>query len=233
MNFISVVTPCKNEVRNIGTIYRGVVKALYICGYGENESYEHIFIDNCSTDGTIDDLRLLAEQDKCVKVILNVKDFGAIRSPIHGFFQARGDAVIQIAADLQEPPEVIPEFLEKWKKGFKIVIGVHRNSTGRIRDLYYRMLGLVPGFNGFGLYDREVVEALRRPWTSSSFFRAAVLRTGYEWATVQYNHALRNSGYSKYNFFNLLPPIILGICDKLRIPFPIVGPVTEKERVNF
>src|SRR5262245_13381921 len=112
---ISVLTPCYNEAPNVGALYdriRAVFDRL------DAYTYDHIFIDNASTDGTVDALRALAARDKRVKVIVNTRNFGHIRSPYHGLLQCRGDAVISMASDLQDPPELIPEFLKRWEEGY-------------------------------------------------------------------------------------------------------------------
>src|SRR5262245_19947210 len=118
---ISVLTPCYNEVENVQLLYervRAVFQAL------EGYSYEHVFIDNASIDDTVGILRRIAAQDKNVKVIVNTRNFGHVRSPYHGLLQCRGDAVIGLAADLQVPPELIPQFLAKWREGYKVVLGI-------------------------------------------------------------------------------------------------------------
>ncbi len=119
------MTPCYNEELNVEVLYERVRTVFERLG---RNSYEHLFIDNASTDGTLDRLRNLAERDKRVKVIVNTRNFGHIRSPYHALLQCRGDAVIVIASDLQDPPELIPEFLEKWEAGCKVVLGVKATS---------------------------------------------------------------------------------------------------------
>ena len=110
MKLISVLTPCYNEEKNIELIYSEVKKVF------DNISdinYEHIFIDNASTDRTVDILKNLTKVDKNIKIIINKKNFGWVRSPYHGILQCHGDAVIYIVADLQDPPILINKFIEK------------------------------------------------------------------------------------------------------------------------
>src|SRR5215212_8273925 len=114
MKLISVVSPCYNEQDNVEALYEAV-RALF--GQLPQYAYEHIFIDNASKDRTADILRLLAARDQNVKVILNTRNFGQIRSPVHAIMQARGDAIIGMASDFQDPPELIPAFLAKWEEG--------------------------------------------------------------------------------------------------------------------
>src|SRR5512146_371880 len=109
----------------------------------EPYEYELIFIDNASTDCTVDKIRALAAQDKRVKAIVNARNFGHIRSPYHALMQAKGDAVIGMASDLQDPPERISDFLRKWEQGYKIVIGVKTRSREPgilyfLRTIYYK-----------------------------------------------------------------------------------------------
>ena len=125
MKKISVVTPCFNEEQNVELLY-GAVKELFRKSGAYD--YEHLFIDNASTDGTQPILRRLAAADKGVKVILNTRNFGHIRSPYYAYTQAYGDAVITLAADFQDPPELIEEFLRRWEAGAKVVLGVKTNS---------------------------------------------------------------------------------------------------------
>ena len=111
---ITILTPCYNEAENVRTLYERV-RAVFqpLSGY----TYEHLFIDNASTDATVAILREIAAADKNVKVIVNTRNFGHVRSPYHALLQCRGDAVIGMAADLQDPPELIPSFLDKWREG--------------------------------------------------------------------------------------------------------------------
>src|SRR5450759_4410559 len=125
MKLLSIVTPCYNEEKNVENLYnqvRNVFEKL------PEYSYEHIFIDNSSVDKTVEILRGIALLDKNVKVIVNIRNFGHIRSPFYGMLNAHGDAVILVVADLQDPPEMIREFVNKWENGYKIVIGIKTNS---------------------------------------------------------------------------------------------------------
>ena len=123
MKLITVVTPCYNEEGNVEEVY-AQVKAVF--AQIDDVIYEHLFIDNCSTDSTAVLLRQLAKADRNVKIILNARNFGHIRSPYYGLLQAQGDAVILLVADLQDPPEVLPRFLEKWREGNQVVFAVRR-----------------------------------------------------------------------------------------------------------
>src|SRR5664280_860656 len=122
---LTILTACCNEEGNVREVYQQVKAAMETV---PTYDYEHLFIDNASTDATVAILRELAAADKRVKVIVNTRNFGHVRSPYHAFLQARGDAVMSCVADLQDPPELIPEFVKKWEEGFKVVIGVKRGT---------------------------------------------------------------------------------------------------------
>ena len=117
MPLISIVTPCYNEEENARPLYecvKQIMKSL------PDYRYEHIFIDNASTDKTVSVLKEIAAHDKNIKLIINARNYGHIRSPFYGLIQAKGDAAILIACDLQDPPELILEFINKWEKGQRL-----------------------------------------------------------------------------------------------------------------
>ncbi len=143
MPLLTILTPCFNEEGNVREVYQQVKAVMEtLPGY----DYDHLFIDNASTDGTVDILRELAAVDRRVRVIVNWRNFGQVRSPYHGFLQARGDAVMTCVADLQDPPELIPQFVGKWEEGYKVVIGVKAGTReswvmARTRRFYYWLVG--------------------------------------------------------------------------------------------
>ena len=142
---ITVVTPCYNEAGNVEALYEAVKRVF--AGLPQYR-YEHLFIDNASKDDTPAILRRLAARDPAVKVILNTRNFGHIRSSFHGLLQARGDAIIGMASDFQDPPELIPRFLEKWEAGYRVVLGVKEASEEAglfyaLRERYYRLLSRI------------------------------------------------------------------------------------------
>lgn len=191
--------------------------------------FEHIYIDNASTDGTVPILRRLAAADRRVKVILNARNFGHIRSPFHALLQATGDAVISMAADLQEPPGLIKEFISKWEEGFKVVMGVKASSEETwplvmLRKLYYRVLGrlsnvrLVANFTGFGLYDHLVIETLRKIDDPYPYFRGLIADIGFESAKVEFLQPARKRGVTKNNLYTLYDMAMLGFTSNTKIP---------------
>jgi polyisoprenyl-phosphate glycosyltransferase len=223
---ISVVTPCYNEEANVRELYQRI-KAVFdgLPAY----RYEQIFIDNASRDGTAAALRELAAADANVKVILNARNFGHIRSPYYALLQARGDAVVGMASDLQDPPELIPAFLERWEQGAKAVMGVKEQSDETllmysVRGAYYRLLDriadirIVRQATGFGLYDRVVIDQLRRLDDPYPYFRGLVAELGYETATVPYRQPKRRRGITSNNFYSLYDLAMLGIVNHSKVP---------------
>jgi glycosyltransferase involved in cell wall biosynthesis len=226
MKRITITTPCYNEEANVEECYRQVKAVFAALG---KYRYEHLFIDNASTDNTPSILRRLAAEDKNVKVILNSRNFGAIRSPYYGLLQARGDAVIPVVADLQDPLDLLPVFLEQWEQGRKIVIGVKSRSEESpimfaIRKFYYHLLNrlaeveLTPNYNGFGLYDRVVVEVLRGMDDPQPYMRGMISEIGFDPVKIEYTQKRRQRGISKMNLYKLYDTAMLGITSHSKIP---------------
>lgn len=226
MKLITVVTPCYNEEQNIQEIYQQV-KVVFE-GLS-NYRYEHLFIDNASTDATVPLLRQISNTDKNVKLIINARNFGPVRSPFYGLLQAQGDAVIYIVADLQDPPSLIKDFLTKWEAGYKIVVGVKSESHELplfffIRKLYYKFIAkiadvrLIKNFTGFGLYDKKVIEILKKIDDPYPYFRGLISELGFKTAEISYVQPLRMRGCSKANFYMLYDWAMLGITSHSKVP---------------
>ena len=226
MPLISVVTPCFNEEENILELFQAVKKIFHNL---PNYTYEHIFIDNASTDKTVDILKNIANDNPQVKIIVNTRNFGQIRSPIHATFQAKGDAVIGIVADFQDPPELIPQYIKKWEEGYKIVIGVKAKTEesflfSTIRKTYYKIIGnlsdieMVQNFTGSGLYDREVIEIIKKIDDPYPYFRGLICDIGFERAIILYDQPLRKRGITKNNFYTLYDLAMLGITNHSKVP---------------
>ncbi len=231
MPFLSVVTACFNEEENVAEVHRQVREAVESLAPrdGEPYTYEHVFIDNASTDRTVEILRGLCAADPRVKVIVNTRNFGHIRSPFHGMLQARGEAVILIVADLQDPPEMIRDFVAKWEEGYKVVVGTKKESRERramffMRGLFYRLLDrlsdvpLVRDFTGFGLYDREVMDKLREIDDPYPYFRGLICDLGYRRTEIPYTQPARWRGVTKNNFYTLYDMAMLGITNHSKVP---------------
>ncbi|RWU17794.1 glycosyltransferase [Pseudomonas alkylphenolica] len=226
---ISIVTPCYNEEANIDELYQRIVEVMSRLDY----DYEHIFIDNCSTDGSIAKLRGLAAQDSRVKLILNARNFGHIRSPYHALLQAKGDACVLIASDLQDPPEMIEEFIKKWEAGFKTVLAVKPESEESalmflVRKAYYRFITrisevpLVKNATGAGLFDRVVLEILRKIDDPYPYFRGLLCEIGFPIATVPFKQPRRQRGITKNNFYTLYDIAMLGITNHSKVPLRLM-----------
>lgn len=222
---ISIVTPCFNEAGNVGELIQRVAAVMATLPY----DYEHLLIDNASTDGTVDVLRPIAARDRHVKVIVNARNFGHIRSPFHAIRQASGDAVILMAADLQDPPELIPAFLEKWEKGFKAVFAVKTETDeGRLmsaaRRIYYRVssniseVPIVRNATGAGLIDRAIVDILRTIDDPYPYYRGLIAEIGFPIAEVAFRQPVRTKGRSSNNLYSLYDIGMLGITSYSRLP---------------
>jgi len=224
--FISIVTGCYNEEENVEILHDEIIAAM--AEMPEYE-YEHIYIDNASTDQTIALLRIIAAQDKHVKVILNSRNFGHIRSPFYGLLQAQGEAVVSLSSDLQDPPSMIKDFIKKWEEGFMVVMGVKTSSQESrlmyaLRTMYYKFLAklsdvqLVENFTGFGCYDQRVIKILREMNDPYPYFRGLIADIGFPAAKIEFNQPKRKKGITKNNFYTLFDMAMLGFTNNTKIP---------------
>jgi len=226
MKFISIVTPCYNEEHNVRSIYQAIKKIFTKL----NEyNYEHIFIDNASKDNTVAILKDIARNDSNVKIIVNARNFGPVRSPYYGLLQSSGDSVILIAADFQEPPDLIPDFLKKWEQGYKVISAIKTKSEEliiifQLRKIFYFLLDklsevkLTRNNTGFGLYDKTVIEILRDLDEPYPYFRGLICELGFESAKIQYVQPVRKKGKSKAKFYTLYDQAMLGLTSHTKIP---------------
>ena len=224
---ISILTPCYNEEENVEELYQRV-KAQFDALKDKYE-FEHVFIDNASTDNTVAILRRMAAEDKHVKVIVNALNFGHIRSPFYGMKQCYGDAVMLMVADLQDPPELIPEFLEKWEQGHQVVVGVKNKSKENpimygIRKLFYTLVRkmsetpLIDNFTGFGLYDKSFIDLLRATDDPYPYLRGFVAEYGGDIGEVYFTQPKRQHGKTKNNFYTLWDIAMLGFVNHSKVP---------------
>ena len=226
MKTLSIVTPCYNEEGNIPELIRRVREVMaQLPAY----HYEHIFIDNCSTDQTLAVLKQFAAEDRRVKIIVNARNFGHIRSPYYALLQAKGDAVISLVADLQDPPALLLDFVREWEAGHKVVVGIKTRSREswwryQLRGLYYRMIrrladvDLLEQFTGFGLYDRQIMDVLRGLREPYPYFRGLISDVGYNIKRVEYTQPDRWHGLTKNNFFSLFDIAMLGFTSYSKVP---------------
>jgi polyisoprenyl-phosphate glycosyltransferase len=221
------VSGCYNEEENVRELYERVCRVF--SEHLPDYDFEFILIDNASTDGTVDVLKEIARRDKRLKIIVNNRNFGHIRSGYHALLQAKGDAVIGMASDLQDPPEMIPEFVKKWEEGYKIVLAQKTNSEESplfffVRKTYYNVvnrlseLDLVKNVTGFGLYDRRVMEDIRRINDPYPYFRGLICDLGYQYALIPFTQPVRKRGFSKNNFYTLWDVAMLGITNHSKVP---------------
>lgn len=226
MRLISIVSGCFNEEANVEELYARICRQFEVL---HRYTFELIFIDNASTDATVSKIKALAVQDARVKLIVNARNFGHIRSPIHGILQASGDAVISMASDLQDPPELIPDFIQQWESGFRVVAGVKPKSRETplmfiLRRGYYKTIGRlsevrqIQNFTGFGLYDRQVIEIVRQIDDPYPYFRGLIAEIGFAHAEIPYTQPERLRGVTKNNFYTLYDMAMLGITSHSKVP---------------
>jgi len=214
MKTISVVTPCYNEELNVRDCYEAV-REIFVT---KLPSYrrEHIFCDNASNDGTLDILREIAASDPSAKIIVNARNFGPLRNTYNGVMASTGEAVLLfLPADLQDPPELIPDFVKLWEDGYEIVYGVRATREEgwlmrSIRGAYYRALtrfseiSVPPGVGDYQLVDRRVVEAMRQVRDVYPFMRMMTFECGGRAVGVPYTWRARKKGLSKNRAFALI-----------------------------
>lgn len=223
---ISVVAGCYNEQENVEELYSQVKAVFDQLGRYE---FEMIFIDNASQDCTVAVLRKLAMADKRVKVIVNARNFGAVRSGYYALTQARGDAVVAMASDLQDPPALIKDFIAQWEKGFKVVLAIKTTTKGAllfhfVRSAYYKIVKrlseteLNDHSTGFGLYDRQVIDILRGIDDPYPYFRGLISEIGFECAKLPFTQPRRKRGITSNNFYTLYDLAMLGITKHSKVP---------------
>jgi polyisoprenyl-phosphate glycosyltransferase len=227
---ISIVCPCFNEEANIEelcTRVRNVMAGL------AKYSYEHLFIDNCSKDRTVEILRRIAAQDHHVKLIVNARNFGHVRSPIHALYEATGDCIVGMASDLQDPPELIPEFVREWESGKSIALAVKTGSQegsvmNWVRRKYYRLVSRLSSVDtfenctGFGLYDRKVIEIIKSFDDPYPYFRGMLSEIGLPYGLIPFDKPRRKGGITKNNFYTLYDIAMLGITNLSKVPLRLV-----------
>ncbi len=227
---ISIITPVYNEEGNIEAIYTAI-KDIFI--QLNKYDYEHIFIDNDSQDDSLNLLKAIAHKDSNVKVIANARNFGFVRSSYYGLLQGYGDAVFMIFADLQDPPELLLDFLQKWEQGYQVVKGVKMSSQENylifnVRKFYYFLVSnlsedvdLTSNFTGFGLYDKKVLEALRLIDDPYPYLKGLISEVGFKSTIINYRQSVRKKGKSSFNFYRMYDLAMLGITTYSNFPLRI------------
>ncbi|MDE7313119.1 MAG: glycosyltransferase [Eubacterium sp.] len=231
MKMISIVTPCYNEEDNIEAVISAVRD---IMGRLTQYRYEHILIDNHSTDDTWKKIKKAASDDSHIKAIRNARNFGPLRSIAYAVFQAQGDASILLACDLQDPPSLIPDFIEKWENGYQVIFGKKTKSEENplmyaVRGLYYKIIRFfaeTPEFEqttGFGLYDKSVIRQLEELYEPVPSFRHLIADLGYDVAFIEYKQPKRVHGKSSYNFFGYFDYALSSLINTSRVPLKLAA----------
>lgn len=234
MKKISIVASCYNEETNLDELYARVSEQFD--KFKDKYDFEFILVDNGSTDNTAQKLRELAAKDKRVKVIINSRNFGHIRSPFNAIKSASGDAVISIASDLQDPPELISDLIEKWEQGNKVVLLQKKDSEEnfliyKLRQLYYKILykitdtgvELAQNCTGSGLIDKCVVDIVKKNDDPYPYYRGLVCEVGFERAYVQFSQPVRKRGMSANNFYTLYDMGMTGLVKNSKVPLRIMA----------
>ena len=226
---ISIVVPCYNEQENVSMMAEAIGRQFAEQPVLQDLDYEILYIDNDSTDRTREEIRKLCQADKKhIKAIFNAKNFGQFNSPYYAMLQTDGDATMLMAADFQDPPELIGEYVKYWLEGYKIVIGVKEHSTdGRfiyaLRCLYYKMIKKfsqveqIEHFTGFGLYDRAFIHVLRDLDDPTPFLRGIVAELGFRRKEIPYDQPKRRAGKTSNNFYTLYDAAMLGFTSYTKI----------------
>lgn len=231
MKLISIITPCLNEEENIEIIYEKV-KSFF--SRKNNYKYEHIFIDNKSEDETRNILKEISSKDKNVKVILNTRNFGQWASPFYALQQSTGDAGVLLVADLQDPPELLEDFIKSWEEGYKTVVAIKKNTQGNkisfyLRNFFYKLLNkfsnieLFENFMGFGLYDRSVINILKKFDEPEPYLRGIIADINYKVKKVYYTHQKRVKGKTKNNFITLIDLALVAFTSYSKFPLRIIS----------
>ena len=217
---ISILIPCYNEQENVREIAKAVTDVLQ--PLTDRYDYEIVFIDNCSTDATRVYLRQMCADDRHIKAIFNVRNFGQFNSPYYGLINTTGDCAITMCCDFQDPPEMIPQFIEKWEEGFKIVSAIKTSSKENsfvyfLRSLYYKAMKkmsdveMIEQFTGFGLYDRAFVDVLRDLHDPIPFTRGIVAELGWKRTEIEFEQPKRRAGKTHNNWYTLYDAAMLSI----------------------
>jgi polyisoprenyl-phosphate glycosyltransferase len=231
MALISIVIPCFNEEENVRELFHELTKVFQA---HPRHDFEVLFVDNCSTDNTVAMLKTIATNEKRLKIIVSARNVGPLRSHPYGMFQARGEAVVMMACDFQDPPELISQFIELWEQGHQMVLAIKDKSTESklmfgIRKGYYRLLNYlssiktIENYTGFGLYDRSIVELLELFRDPVPFFRGMIAELGLPHEEVHFTQPSRRRGISKFStMYRLYDVAMVGITSLSHVPLRFV-----------
>jgi glycosyltransferase involved in cell wall biosynthesis len=226
---ISIVTPTFNEEKNIYSLSKEISAQMHYLDY----DYEHIIIDNASTDNTQQVVRALCLENKKVKAIFNNRNFGHIRSPYYAILQTKGDAIIFLSADYQDPPELIGQLIKKWKNGSDVVLLKRKTSKANfflelMKIFFYKIINflgevkLLEKTTGSGIFDKKIIEELRKIEEPYPYFRGLIMEITNKIDTVEFDQPDRKYGQSKNNFFTLFDIAMLGIIKHSKLPLRLM-----------
>jgi len=226
---ISIVTPTFNEEDNISQLCEVIAKEMEKVNY----EYEHIIIDNNSSDKTISIIKKIAEEDKRVKIILNTRNFGHIRSSQYGLLQSTGDATILLSSDFQEPPEIIIKYINEWENGHKIVLGQRISTDSNkilnlVKTFFYKFINkisdtpLIERTGSTGLLSKDIIDQLRKIGDPYPYFRGLLPEITADIKLISYHQNERKGGVTKNNFYTLYDIGILGIVKHSKIPLRLM-----------
>ena len=226
---ISIVTPTFNEESNIEKLCAEIFNKMQMLGY----TYEHIVIDNKSTDSTVSILKKIAVKNKNLKIIINTRNFGHIKSPIHGMLQASGDCAILMSSDFQDPIDMIPLYINEWEKGHSVVMAQKNtsdedNKKHFFKKFFYRFIdsisevSLLSNTTGAGLFDRKIIEEIRRADDPYPYFRGLISEITSDIKLIEFHQPKRANGKTKNNFYTLYDIGVLGIVKHSKLPLRIV-----------
>lgn len=228
---ISIITPTYNETENIDLLLQKIIEVITPL---DHYDFEILVIDNCSTDGTQQKIRAQTSKDPRIKAIFNIRNFGHIRSPYYGILQTSGVATIYLASDFQDPPDLIPQFIQEWEKGWMLVMAVKPISKSNsmmhfIRKIYYQVIDkisdvpIIRDCTGFGLYDEKVIVTLRNINDPYPFLRGLICELGYPIKTISFEQPRRLAGITKNNFYSLFDIAMLGLISHSKIPIRVAA----------
>lgn len=228
MKKISILIPCYNEVENVELMSQSVINVMEEAL--PQYDYEILFIDNASTDGTRDIIERICAENKKIKAIFNVTNFGQFNSPFYGMCQTTGDCTIPLCCDFQDPVELIPVFVKKWEEGHKIVSGIKTSSKEPgliyfLRTCYYKVIKnmsdvkMIEHFTGFGLYDKTFIALLKQLDDPIPFIRGIVAEygAGFNMIEIEYEQLKRRAGKTKNNFYSLYDAAMLSVTSYTKI----------------
>jgi len=226
---ISIVTPTFNEELNIERLCKSVSNEMSNLNY----DYEHIIIDNNSTDKTIMILRKIASNDRKIKVILNTRNFGHLKSPVHGLLQSSGAAAILMSADFQDPPDMISKYIAEWEKGYDVVLGQKDSSEENYfkhftKKIFYKFIQLISevplmvNTTGAGIFDKKIIQEIKTINDPYPYFRGLLSEITSNIKLIKFHQPSRSEGKTKNNFYSLYDIGILGIIKHSKIPLRIM-----------